>query len=109
MGASFKRGLLRGRHPMATSTATPTRPDQTTDKTGLRPFRVNVPDAELAELRKRINATRWPDKETVNDATQGVQLATMQSLARYWGTDYDWRKIESRLNSYPQFITEIDG
>ena len=72
-------------------------------------FHVNVPEAELTELRRRINATRWPERETVTDASQGVQLATTQALARYWATDYDWRKIEARLNALPQFITEIDG
>jgi len=79
------------------------------DKSAIRPFHVNVPEAELTELRRRINATKWPDRETVPDATQGVQLATMQALARYWATEYDWRKVEARLNAYPQFITEIDG
>jgi len=79
------------------------------DTTALRPFRVEVPEAELTELRSRINATRWPDRETVTDQSQGVQLATMQALARYWGTEYDWRKVEARLNALPQFITEIDG
>ena len=63
----------------------------------------------LAELRRRINATKWPERETVTDASQGVQLATIQALARYWATDYDWRKCEARLNALPQFITEIDG
>src|SRR4051812_10336909 len=61
---------------------------------GLRPFRVNVPDAELTDLRNRVKATRWPDRETVGDDTQGVRLATVKALARYWGTDYDWRKVE---------------
>ena len=75
--------------------------------TAIRPFQVNVPDAELTELRRRIQATRWPDRET--DASQGVQLATMQELARYWATEYDWRKCEARLNAVPNFITEIDG
>jgi pimeloyl-ACP methyl ester carboxylesterase len=75
----------------------------------IRPFHVNVPEAELTELRRRINATRWPDRETVTDASQGVQLATMQALASYWATDYDWRKCEAKLNALPQFITEIDG
>ena len=75
----------------------------------IRPFQVNVPEAELIELRRRINATRWPDRETVTDNSQGVQLATMQKLARYWATDYDWRKVEATLNALPQFITEIDG
>ena len=79
------------------------------DKHAIRPFQVNVPEAELTELRRRIKATRWPDKETVTDATQGVQLATVQALARYWATEYDWRKCEARLNALPQFITEIDG
>jgi pimeloyl-ACP methyl ester carboxylesterase len=79
------------------------------DKTAIRPFDVNVPDAELTELRRRINATQWPERETVRDASQGVQLATIQRLARYWATDYDWRKVEAKLNALPQFITEIDG
>jgi pimeloyl-ACP methyl ester carboxylesterase len=75
----------------------------------IRPFRINVPEAELTELRRRINATRWPDRETVTDATQGVQLATMRNLAQYWGKEYDWRRCETQLNALPQFITEIDG
>jgi pimeloyl-ACP methyl ester carboxylesterase len=75
----------------------------------VRPFRVEVPEAELSDLRRRIEATRWPEKETVTDATQGVQLATMRKLANYWATDYDWRKCEARLNALPQFITQIDG
>src|SRR5262245_12219058 len=79
------------------------------DTTAIRPFNVNVPETELTELRRRINATRWPDRETVRDQTQGVQLATMQALARYWATDYDWRRVEAKLNSYANFITEIDG
>jgi epoxide hydrolase-like protein len=79
------------------------------DKAAIRPFRVNFPDSELAELRRRIDATRWPDPETVADQSQGVQLATVRNLARYWASEYDWRKIEARLNSLPNFITEIDG
>jgi pimeloyl-ACP methyl ester carboxylesterase len=79
------------------------------DKTAIRPFRVNVPDSELAEMRKRIDATRWPERETVTDASQGVRLATIQKLARYWASDYDWRKCEAKLNALPQFITEIEG
>ena len=70
---------------------------------------MNVPEAELIELRRRINATRWPDRETVTDTSQGVQLATMQKLARYWGTEYDWRKVEAKLNALPMFMTVIDG
>jgi pimeloyl-ACP methyl ester carboxylesterase len=76
---------------------------------GIREFRVNVPDEELAELRSRIAATRWPTKELVEDAMQGVQLATLQALARYWATEHDWRDTEAKLNSLPQFKTEIDG
>ena len=75
----------------------------------IRPFKFNFSDAELADLRKRINATKWPQPELVNDQSQGVQLATMQKLARYWGTDYDWRKGEAKLKAFPHFITEIDG
>jgi pimeloyl-ACP methyl ester carboxylesterase len=75
----------------------------------IRPFHVSYPDTELAELRRRIKATRWPERETVPDASQGVQLATTQKLARYWATDYDWRKVEARLNALPQFVTKIDG
>jgi len=82
---------------------------QAADKNAIRPFHVSVPEAELAELRRRINATQWPERETVADATQGVQLATMQALARYWATDYDWRKCEAKLQALPNFITEIDG
>src|SRR5262245_38380718 len=82
---------------------------QAADKTAIRPFHVNVPEAELTDLRKRIESTRWPDRETVTDATQGVQLATTQALARYWVENYDWRKCEAKLNALPQFITEIDG
>ena len=79
------------------------------DKTAVRPFRVEVPEAELADMRRRIKATRWPEKETVADTSQGVPLAPLQDLARYWATDYDWRKCEAKLNALPQFITEIDG
>ena len=79
------------------------------DKTAIRPFHVDVPEAELTELRRRINATKWPERETVTDASQGVQLATIQALARYWATEYDWRKIEAKMNALPQFMTEIDG
>jgi pimeloyl-ACP methyl ester carboxylesterase len=82
--------------------------DSEVDNT-LRPFQFNAPDEALADLRRRIAATHWPDRETVADPSQGVQLATMQELARYWGTDYDWRKVEARLNALPQFVTEIDG
>jgi pimeloyl-ACP methyl ester carboxylesterase len=75
----------------------------------IRTFNINIPEAALADLRRRIAATRWPDRETVNDQSQGVQLATIQKLARYWATDYDWRKVEAKLNALPQFMTTIDG
>src|SRR3954467_10273243 len=79
------------------------------DATTIRPFQVSTSEAELTELRRRINATRFPEKEPVADFSQGVPLATMQKLARYWATEYDWRKVETRLNAVPNFITEIDG
>jgi pimeloyl-ACP methyl ester carboxylesterase len=81
----------------------------TADKTAIRAFQVKVSDAELTELRRRVSATRWPERETVPDQSQGVQLATTQALARYWEKEYDWRRCEARLNALPQFITEIDG
>jgi pimeloyl-ACP methyl ester carboxylesterase len=79
------------------------------EEAAVRPFRIDVPEAELVELRRRIADTQWPEKEPVADDSQGVKLATMQELARYWATDYDWRKVEAKLNALPQFITEIDG
>jgi pimeloyl-ACP methyl ester carboxylesterase len=81
----------------------------TTEATAIRPFTFEAPEADLDDLRARIAATRWPTKELVADRAQGVQLATMQALARYWETEYDWRKVEARLNALPQFTTEIDG
>jgi Epoxide hydrolase N terminus len=79
------------------------------DDAAIRPFRVNVPNADLADLKRRLAATRWPDKETVADRSQGVQLAQLQELVRYWSRDYDWRKAEAKLNAFPQFMTRIDG
>jgi pimeloyl-ACP methyl ester carboxylesterase len=79
------------------------------DTTAIRPFHFSASEAELTELRRRISTTRWPERETVSDQSQGPQLATMQKLARYWATEYDWRKVETRLNAVPNFITEIDG
>src|SRR5688572_10958340 len=79
------------------------------EATAIRPFQVSTPDTELTELRRRITATRFPEQETVTDFSQGVPLATTQKLARYWATEYDWRKVEARLNAVPNFITEIDG
>src|SRR3712207_858045 len=75
----------------------------------IRPFRVNVPEEQLVDLRRRIAATRWPDRETVGDRSQGIQLAKLQELVRYWGGDYDWRRGEARLNAFPQFIATVDG
>src|SRR5215211_1239657 len=75
----------------------------------VRPFRVEVPEEDLVDLRRRIAATQWPEKETVADQSQGVPLAMIQELARYWATDYDWRRCEAKLNALPQFMTELDG
>ena len=79
------------------------------DSTAIRPFNISIPEEALTDLRQRIKAARWPDKETVSDQSQGVQLATMQKLARYWSTDYDWRKCEAKLKALPNFVTTIDG
>jgi hypothetical protein len=99
-----KQPTRTGAQPQASS-----RP-RTAQADAIRPFEpVHFPDEALADLKRRILATRWPEKETVTDASQGVPLATMQKLARYWTTEYDWRKVEAKLNSYPQFITNIDG
>src|SRR5213078_3149356 len=92
---------------MATGTQTQTQ--TVAAETAVRPFRVDIPEEQLVDLRRRLAATRWPERETVTDDTQGVQLETIQGLARYWMTDYDWRKCEARLNALPQFITDIDG
>jgi pimeloyl-ACP methyl ester carboxylesterase len=106
---------------LPTATATAQQPALTVEQTrnaaaaraavadAIRPFRVNVPEAELADLRRRVLATRWPERETVADQSQGVRLAKIQELVRYWGTDYDWRKVEAKLNALPQFVTTIDG
>ena len=91
---------------MATATAR----DSVVDPSPLiRPYRVEVPQADLDDLRARIAATRWPDQETVPDRSQGPRLAELQELVRYWGTDYDWRKAEAQLNAFPQYMTTIDG
>ena len=89
--------------------ATTTTAESTDASAAIRPFTIDVPEADLDDLRARIAATRWPEKEGVEDASQGVQLATIQAVARYWMTDYDWRKAEAKLNSVPNFVTEIDG
>lgn len=84
-------------------------PEASTESATIRPFRYEASDSDLADLNRRVKATRWPDRELVNDASQGVQLATMQQLATYWANQYEWRKVEARLNALPQFMTEIDG
>jgi len=94
---------------MTQTSATQPASELASDKTAIRPFQVDFPKSELTDLRRRINATRWPEQELVTDGSQGVQLATIQKLANYWQTDYDWRKVEARLNALPQFMTEIDG
>jgi pimeloyl-ACP methyl ester carboxylesterase len=107
--ASATTALAQGTNVTNATNATGASAAPPSNNLDIRPFRVNVPEEELTELHKRINATRWPERETVTDASQGVQLATIQKLARYWATNYDWRKIEARMNALPQFITEIDG
>jgi len=94
---------------MTESSATKRPGEQTTDNTAIRPFHKAFPASDITELRRRINGTRWPVRETVNDASQGVQLATTQKFARYWGTDYDWSKCQAKLEALPQFMTNIDG
>src|SRR5260221_2630645 len=102
--------------PMRSAAASGARPSQPSNEGDtqmksdvIRPFSFHASEAELTELRNRISATRWPEREAVADPSQGVQLAFIQALARYWATDYNWRRCEAQLNSHPQFITEIDG
>jgi pimeloyl-ACP methyl ester carboxylesterase len=115
IAASMLLGAASYAQNVSSDAATPARASITANSGGpvasdaIRPFRFNASEEALTDLRRRIAATRWPEKETVSDATQGVQLATMQKLAQYWATDYDWRKCEARLNAVPNFITEIDG
>jgi pimeloyl-ACP methyl ester carboxylesterase len=99
-------GLLAGGLVMAAPVNAQTAP---AEDVSIRPYKVHIPDAELVDLKHRITATRWPEKELVNDETQGVQLVTMKALAGYWATKYNWRNVESRLNALPQFVTTIDG
>jgi pimeloyl-ACP methyl ester carboxylesterase len=94
---------------LASAKSAPAKSSATAENARIRPYKVSVPNADLIELRQRIAATRWPSKELVTDRSQGVQLATLKELARYWATDYDWRKAEARLNAHPQFVTKIDG
>jgi pimeloyl-ACP methyl ester carboxylesterase len=104
-----RRSLLGTTAAVVGSSLIPRNVSAATGDTTIRPFRINLPEEVLVDLRRRVAATRWPDQETVTDDSQGVPLATMQELARHWATDYDWRKVEARLNALPQFITEIDG
>src|SRR5919199_1522125 len=82
---------------------------EVSDRDAIRPFRIEIPEEALTDLRRRLAATRWPDRETVPDRSQGAPLAELQELVRYWSTDYDWRKAEAQLNAWPQFMTTIDG
>jgi hypothetical protein len=104
-----RRTVLAASGAVAASSLIAMQARAATASDAIRQFNIDVPQAELDELRRRINATRWPERETVTDESQGVPLAMIQGLARYWATDYDWRKCEARLNALPQFITEIDG
>ena len=99
--AAVATGLLSARPTIAA--------EESSEDSTIRPFSIHVPEAELVDLRRRIAATRWPDQETVDDRSQGIQLTNFREVVRYWGTDYDWRKVEAKLNALPQFITEIDG
>src|SRR4051812_8964640 len=94
---------------MTQLTTAPARTPEAVDGDAVRPFRAHVPDSEVADLRRRLVATRWPSKETVADQSQGAQLGNLRELVRYWGTGYDWRKAEAKLNAYPQGQTRIDG
>jgi hypothetical protein len=104
-----RRQVLAASATVVASSLIPAQAHAATTSDAIRPFRVDVPQEELVELRRRILATRWPERETVTDESQGVPLTMIQELARYWGTDYDWRKCEAKLNALPQFMTEIDG
>ena len=103
-----RRSILASSAAAAAFGVLPAKARAAAEDNAIRPFRVSVPDEQLVDLRRRIAATRWPDRETVNDQSQGVQLAKFQDLVRYWGTDYDWRKAEAKLNALPQFMTTID-
>jgi pimeloyl-ACP methyl ester carboxylesterase len=103
------RRILAASAVALTASLTAVDPATAAEDTSIRPFQIHVPKAALSDLRHRIATTRWPDKETVPDASQGVPLAKLQDLVHYWGTGYDWRKVEARLNALPQFLTKIDG
>jgi hypothetical protein len=104
-----RRSVLVASAAAAAASLLPAQAPAAAENAAIRPFRSQVPQQDLVDLRRRIAATRWPDRETVSDRSQGVQLAKFQELVRYWGTDYDWRKLEAKLNALPQFVTTIDG
>src|SRR5438067_8703657 len=107
--AASQLGLMGFSRRVSAMTNVLTEVEPAVANTDIRPLRVKVSDADLADLRRRIKATKWPERETVSDTTQGVQFATTQALASYWASEHDWRKCEAKLNSFPQFLTEIDG
>src|SRR5262245_16274758 len=107
--AEDRRRLSMGVATASASSLLPSQSAAAASSDVIRPFRFEATQEQLADLRRRIAATRWPDKEQVTDETQGVRLATMRSLAQYWEAGHDWRKVEARLNALPQFMTEIDG
>jgi pimeloyl-ACP methyl ester carboxylesterase len=104
-----RRSVLAASAAAGAFSLLPTQLAASAEGDAIRPFRINVLEDSLVDLRRRVVATRWPARETVNDQSQGVQLVKLQELVRYWGTDYDWRKVEAKLNALPQFVTEIDG
>src|SRR5208282_4535535 len=108
-GPSFAQTVPGADAKAAVVSTLSAKPQTSTEDKSIRPFRVSVPEEQVVDLRRRIAATRWPDKETINDESQGIRLAEMQELVRYWGTDYDWRKGEAKLNALPEFVTTIDG
>jgi pimeloyl-ACP methyl ester carboxylesterase len=107
--SSTRRNFLATSAAAGAASLLPARLVLAAEGSAIRPFRIEVPEEQLVELRRRVLATRWPDRETVSDQSQGAQLKKLQELVRYWGTDYDWRKAEAKLNALPQFMTTIDG
>src|SRR5687767_8795448 len=107
--SSTRRDVLATSAAAAAASLVPEHFARGADGSAIRRFEINVPEEHLVDLRGRIAATRWPDRETVANQSQGVRLAKLQELVRYWGTDHDWRKAEAKLNALPQFVTEIDG
>jgi len=107
--AGIMTSLLPISSSVAAQTESPPKEKAMADNTAIRPFHFEASQADLADLRRRVSATKWPEREQVSDATQGVQLATVQKLAQYWATQHDWRKCEAKINAVPNFITEING